>query len=142
MNPIVSCLFLRANIASSAAIAAYIVAVSTLFQAAAPLVAAETSPKRVGECVKTTIAELGSRLDGSPDSGSALLYSNGVSGVSYEVVPAIRRSRIGDPVTLCLASIPKGCPKGDDRGKVYSATNSRTQGTWSLSDSQHTCGGA
>ena len=50
--------------------------------------------------------------------------------------------RVGDPVTLCLVSIPRNCPPGDDRGKVYSAANWRTQERWSLPDSQHSCGGA
>jgi hypothetical protein len=93
-------------------------------------------------CVQTEIASLGSRLDGSPDSGSAISYANGIYGVSYDVVEAVRSSRIGDPVTLCLISLPQGCPKGDNRGKVYSATNLRTKQGWSLPDAEHTCGGA
>ena len=50
-------------------------------------------PKKAGQCVRTEISELGSRLEGSPDSGSAISYANGVTGVSYEVITAIRRSR-------------------------------------------------
>jgi hypothetical protein len=99
-------------------------------------------PRKVGQCVRTEISELGSRLEGAPDSGSAVAYANGVTGVSYDVVTALRRSRVGDPVTLCLVSIPRNCPPGDDRGKVYSAANWRTQERWSLPDSQHSCGGA
>ena len=99
-------------------------------------------PKKAGQCVRTEIGELGSRLEGSPDSGSAIAYANGVTGVSYDVITAIRRSRVGDPITLCLVSVPRNCPPGDDRGKVYSAVNGRTQERWSLPDSQHSCGGA
>ncbi len=99
-------------------------------------------PRKVGQCVRTEISELGSRLEGAPDSGSAVAYANGVTGVSYDVVTPLRRSRVGDPVTLCLVSIPRNCPPGDDRGKVYSAANWRTQERWSLPDSQHSCGGA
>ena len=99
-------------------------------------------PMRVGMCVQTEIASLGSRLDGAPDSGFAISYANNINGVSYEVVEAVRSSRVGDPVTLCLVSVPQDCPKGDDRGKVYSATNLRTKQGWSLPDAQHTCGGA
>jgi hypothetical protein len=99
-------------------------------------------PKKVGQCVRTEISELGSRLEGSPDSGSAIAYANGVTGVSYDIVTALRRSRVGDPVTLCLVSTPRNCPPGDDRGKVYSAVNGRTKERWSLPDSQHSCGGA
>ena len=92
--------------------------------------------------MRTEISELGSRLEGAPDSGSAVAYANGVTGVSYDVVTALRRSRVGDPVTLCLVSVPRNCPPGDDRGKVYSAANWRTKERWSLPDSQHSCGGA
>ena len=98
-------------------------------------------PMRVGQCVRTEISELGSRL-GTPDSGSAIAYANGIPGVSYDVIAAIRRSRVGDPVTLCLVSVPRNCPPGDDRGKVYSAANWRTKEHWSLPDSAHSCGGA
>jgi len=109
-----------------------------------PLPDADTSqaPTSVGMCVQTEIASLGSRLDGAPDSGSAISYANNIYGVSYEVVDAVRSSRVGDPVTLCLVSIPQDCPKGDDRGKVYSATNLRTRQGWSLPDAEHMCGGA
>jgi hypothetical protein len=93
-------------------------------------------------CVQTEIASLGSRLDGAPGSGSAISYANNINGVSYEVVDAVRNSRVGDPVTLCLVSVPQDCPKGDDRGKVYSATNLRTKQGWSLPDAEHMCGGA
>ena len=88
-------------------------------------------PKKAGQCVRTEISELGSRLEGSPDSGSAIAYTNGVTGVSYDIITAIRRSRVGDPITLCLVSVPRNCPPGDDRGKVYSAVNGRTQERWS-----------
>jgi hypothetical protein len=41
-----------------------------------------------------------------------------------------------------MIAIPGGCPPGDRRGKVYSTTNLRTWEAWTLSDSQHLCGGA
>ena len=116
-----------------------------LIAGAASSIAEDTKghvPKKAGQCVRTEISELGPRLEGSPDSGSAIAYANGVTGVSYDVVTALRRSRVGDPVTLCLVSIPRNCPPGDERGKVYSAVNGRTQERWSLPDSQHSCGGA
>ncbi len=114
-------------------------------EAAPPADASQISsqvPTRIGMCVQTVIANLGSRLEGAPDSGSAVSYANNIAGVSYDVVDAVRDSRVGDPVTLCLVSIPQDCPKGDDRGKVYSATNLRTRQGWSLPDSEHMCGGA
>lgn len=85
---------------------------------------------------------MGPRLDGQPSSGTGILYANGITGVSYDVIAAIHKSRVGDPITLCLVSIPSNCPPGDDRGKVYSAFNGRTKQGWSLPDSQHECGGA
>ena len=43
---------------------------------------------------------------------------------------------------MCLKSVPKHCPPGDERGKVYTVTNLRTHQSFSLSDSPHECGGA
>ena len=97
---------------------------------------------RLHQCVKTRINELGSRLENMPDSGSAVRYENGIYGVSYDMVPAVRASRVGDPVIVCLVAIPRGCPKDDDRGRRYSARNLRTGGKWTLPDAEHMCGGA
>ena len=99
-------------------------------------------PQRIGQCASTAIKNLSYRLDGIPDSGSAVAYANGGTQVSYDVIPAIHRSRRGDPVRLCLVSIPRGCPPGDDRGRTYKATNLRTGESWSAPDAQHICGGA
>ena len=102
---------------------------------------AEALPTEIGECSETTIEDIGYRL-GDPDSGSAISYANGGGQVSYDTIPEIHRSRIGDPVRLCLVSLPEDCPPGDDRGKVYSVTNLRTGESWEAPDSQHSCGGA
>ena len=97
---------------------------------------------QVDACIDTTISTVGSRLDGIPNSGSAVLYANGMSQVSYDAVPGIDHSHAGDAVHLCLVSVPQNCPPGDDRGKVYAATNKRTSETWQAPDSEHSCGGA
>ena len=102
---------------------------------------AEELPTEVGACSETTIEDIGYRL-GAPESGSAISYANGGGQVSYDTIPEIHRSRVGDPVRLCLVSIPEDCPPGDDRGKDYSATNLRTGESWEAPDSQHSCGGA
>jgi hypothetical protein len=102
---------------------------------------ADPLPTEVGACSETTIADIGYRL-GDPDTGSAISYANGGGQVSYDTIPEIHRSRIGDAVKLCLVSLPEDCPPGDDRGKIYSATNLRTGETWEAPDSQHSCGGA
>jgi len=106
-------------------------------------------PNRIGECVTTQIESVHPRLagDGPPtdedyDFGTGIGYANGGVGVSYEREEEIIRSKPGDAVTLCLISIPRHCPPGDHRGRFYTATNSRTGGTWTLPDSQHMCGGA
>ncbi len=106
-------------------------------------------PKAVGECITTTIEKISDRFGAPigdsprPDGmGSAVVFANGGSQVSYDWEAALARSRVGDKVRMCLASIPKDCPPGDDRGRRYTTTNLRTGEAWTLSDSQHMCGGA
>ena len=117
----------------------YLLAVSAVI--AAPAVAlADGLPEKVAECVETRISELGSRLKGMPDSGSAVSYENGGYGVTQEIVVPLRRARVGDRVKLCLVSIPQDCPPGDDRGRQYRALDLRTHGRWILPDAEHMCG--
>lgn len=105
-------------------------------------------PTRVGQCVKTTVKSVETRLvDGSTNepvagSGSAISLANGGYQVSYEQLAAVDSSRPGDPVEMCLVSIPRDCPPGDDRGREYRTTNLRTHKSWRLPDSEHSCGGA
>jgi uncharacterized protein YecT (DUF1311 family) len=112
------------------------------------IVATESVPLTINQCVKTHIAKITTRLvDGNTGaeisgSGSQIMYTNNIYGVSYETIEAIESSHVGDEITLCLVSIPTGCPAGDDRGKAYHATNVRTGKDWSLLDSEHMCGGA
>jgi hypothetical protein len=99
-------------------------------------------PQRIGDCVNTSVTQVGSRLEGAPNSGSAILYANGVSQVSYDAVPGIDHSKPGDGVRLCLVSLPQNCPPGDERGKIYAASNQRTNEAWQAPDAEHMCGGA
>ena len=69
-------------------------------------------------------------------------FGSGLSGLSCAFNTEVANARVDDPARTCLVSVPKGCPKGDDRGKVYTTTNLRTQESWTLADSQHLCGGA
>jgi hypothetical protein len=114
----------------------------------APEQAAKNLPRKVGECVETTIAAITDRfgkniMDPSQDSnGTRVGFANGGGQVSYDRETAIVRSRVGDKVRMCLQSVPSDCPAGDDRGKIYNTRNLRTGEAWSLSDSQHRCGGA
>ena len=105
-------------------------------------------PMRPGTCTWTKIKRLEHRLaegkDGPfvPDSGSAVTFENGGNQVSYEELDAVRHSRAGDPVLMCLVSIPQHCPKGDNRGRMYTTTNLRTWESWTMADAEHHCGGA
>ena len=103
-------------------------------------------PTAIGACVNTTIAKITSRfqndITASSDDGSAVDFANGGHQVAYEKVGPLVRSQIGDPVLMCLVALPTDCPPGDDRGRVYTTTNLRTTESWTLSDSQHSCGGA
>jgi hypothetical protein len=114
----------------------------------APPALAAGLPVRIGQCSTTTVEQVETRLvDGStnqpmPGSGSAIEFANGGYQVSYDQVPAVDRSRPGDPVSMCLVSVPRHCPPGDDRGRMYKTTNLRTRGSWTLPDAEHECGGA
>ena len=102
---------------------------------------ADPLPTEIGSCSNTTITDIGYRL-GEPDTGSAVSYANGGVQISYDTIPEIHHSKVGDTVTLCLVSLPEDCPPDDDRGKIYRATNLRTGEMWEAPDSQHSCGGA
>jgi hypothetical protein len=105
------------------------------------IVLASGLPTHIGQCAKTKIIWIGTRL-GTPGSGSAVKFANGGYQVSYSTVPAITHSQVGDRVRMCLVSVPKHCPPGDHRGKKYKTTNLRTHKHWTLYDSEHLCGGA
>lgn len=101
-------------------------------------------PQKIGECSESRIEDIGGRLEGDAnfETGTSVQFANGGSQITYDKDWGVIRSRIGDPVRICLVSVPKGCPPGDDRGKVYNTTNLRTGDGWELPDSQHMCGGA
>jgi hypothetical protein len=108
-------------------------------------------PQKVGQCVETAIRKISDRF-GKPvsplpskdgfDPGTLVVFENGGSQISYDKETSVLRSKIGDKVRMCLVEIPKDCPPGDDRGRVYNTKNLRTGEAWTLSDSQHRCGGA
>jgi len=113
--------------------------------------ASSNLPQQVGQCVETAIRKISDRfgqaLSPSPpkdgfDPGTSILFENGGFQVSYAKETSAQRSKIGDKVRMCLVEIPKDCPPGDNRGRVYNTKNLRTGEAWTLSDSQHRCGGA
>lgn len=97
---------------------------------------------KVGQCFATRVAKVETRLEGMPDSGSAISFVNGRYQVSYERVPGIVHSQVGDPVRMCVIALPQNCPVGDTRGVIYRSTNRRTGEHWQAPDSEHGCGGA
>jgi hypothetical protein len=105
-------------------------------------------PTRIGQCVMTRVGAVETRLEDSgtgkeiAGSGSAVSFENGGYQVSYDTIPALEASRRGDRVRMCLVSIPRRCPPHDARGRVYRSTDLRTGRSWTLSDSEHPCGGA
>ena len=101
-------------------------------------------PVHILTCGGSIITAIGGRLEGDTDfsTGTHVDYKNGGAGVSYEKEAAVANSKIGDHVLICLVFIPSNCPAGDDRGKIYTTTNLRTLDSWTLPDSQHSCGGA
>ena len=105
-------------------------------------------PVRKGTCVWAKISKVEQRLQEGEKgpfvagSGSAVEFANGGYQVSYEEVGAVNRSRAGDRVLMCLVAIPRHCPAGDNRGRMYTTTNLRTMESWTLPDAEHMCGGA
>lgn len=105
-------------------------------------------PTKIGQCAQTTVVKVMNRLQDGENgpfiagSGSAIVYTNNGYQVSYDQVFGIDNSHLGDKIELCLASIPSNCPAGDERGKIYSAKNLRTNESWTLPDAEHMCGGA
>lgn len=116
----------------------------SLSLAALSLARADDLPAQLGACSETTISFIGGRLEGDNnfETGTAVQFDNGGVQISYERDEGVVNSQIGDPVRICLVSIPSDCPPGDDRGKVYATTNLRTGASWEMPDSQHMCGGA
>ena len=111
-----------------------------------PVYPPDALPTEIGQCVETAIASITSRfqadINADQNDGSAISFENGGFQVSYEKEQPIIRSEVGDRVLMCLVSIPQDCPPGDDRGRIYTTTNQRTNESWTLPDSQHSCGGA
>jgi len=103
--------------------------------------------QHIGQCFSTRVLRVENRLvDGDgryvPNSGSAIAFADGHYNVSYDQLKAIDQSRPGDRVSLCVISIPRGCPSGDTRGIGYRGKNLRTGLTWRATDTEHLCGGA
>jgi len=113
-----------------------------------PEVIDDDLPNVLGHCTRTRIISItgrfGETLKWPPPkdvNGTTVRYANGANQVSYNYEEQVARSHIGDDVLLCLSTIPRHCPPGDNRGRVYSSTKIEDHSSWIMSDSQHMCGG-
>jgi hypothetical protein len=98
-------------------------------------------PTHLLTCGGGVIANVGGRLDTDFGSGTSVFYQNGRGQVSYDKITAIEIPR-GGPRSHLPCVVPSNCPAGDNQGKIYTTTNLRTLDSWTLPDSQHSCGGA
>ena len=105
--------------------------------------AASPLPSTVGQCAETAIAELGVNPTGAPGGGSTIRYANGGMQISFDKLDELETARIGDPIRICLIFQAKDCQPGDERGRVYRATNLRTGLSWEAPNTlMHNCAGA
>lgn len=100
--------------------------------------ALSVAPKNVNDCVMTKVAKIGSEVEGSLDSGSAIEYLNKVKQLSDQKIPQIDTAKVGDIVRVCLDALPT-CERWKYRGNVYSANNITGGFMWTLSDSIEKC---
>jgi hypothetical protein len=107
-------------------------------------------------CADSRVTSVGYRLEGAPDSGSAVGFATtlGVSSfkgehagvVGYDTIPTIAREHPGDRVQVCLKSTPRKSqycdPSKDSRGRIYRVYDYRQHASYSGMNSEHDCGGA
>lgn len=103
-------------------------------------------PLEVGECAKTTVTSISSRLEGEAGSGSAIAFENDTNIVGYDIVPEIENSKVGDTVKVCRQKpepdFYETCPPSgnkDDWAVLYSVYNFRTKETFSGANASHIC---
>lgn len=115
-------------------------------------------PKKVGDCVDSSIAKKLTRFEdavaGEVGGEVAVQLKNGVSLYIQSIanLPSSENADKymfstndflkGDKVKLCLLELPTDCQKGDDRGKIYSVTNYKNTMSFMGVDAWHLCGGA
>ncbi len=103
-------------------------------------------PTRVGQCSETFVALVRARLfngvtgESIAGSGTSIQFTNGVYLHSHNNIATADASKPSDKVKMCLNSVPKNCPPGDNRGKFYKVVNYRTRGSFTMRDSNDPCG--
>lgn len=99
----------------------------------------------VGACFSTRVVRVTTHLPVGrrASRGTEVHYRDGhVQVSSYDRIDAAERSRRGDPISLCVVSVPAKCPAGDFRGVMYRATDLRTRLSWVMRNALNGCGGA
>lgn len=115
-------------------------------------------PKTVGDCVETILMSKNTRFEGvvAGDTGGEVnvMFDNEIALYIQEIQDLPKSTNVdkymystsdfaeGDSMKLCLLALPKDCPKGDDRGKVYSVHSHKNNKTFTGVDAWHLCGGA
>jgi hypothetical protein len=110
------------------------------------------------QCVNTKISKTEFYFPGQAGSGYVVIFAStlgvGRFANTYATIvdryssagSPISRARAGDAIKLCLTQTPQagqGCdPNKDNRGRIYSAYDSRLRATFSGANSNHGCGGA
>jgi hypothetical protein len=95
----------------------------------------------VGQCALTSVEKF-LQVSDLLTTAHAIFYQNGLTQYALTDKDPFRKAKTGDAVKVCLVAVPQDCPRGDDRGKTYRATDLRTNRTWTLPDDMHRCGGA
>ena len=138
----------------SASLAGLLMTVESLGTVAAK--AADQPPRTLGACSSSTVQSKRFRMAPSPGdpnykpsenpAGKEVLISlnNGIGvyagdGDAFILSPDFAP---GHRVKVCLVEVPKNCPPGDNRGKIYTLRDRETGRTVRGIDSWHLCGGA
>lgn len=102
--------------------------------------------ERPGRCAKTKITKVTTRFgepadDSNVDAGTAIEFENGSRQVSYNR-DGLYGVKPGQLAVVCMMSRLHDCPEGDDRGNLLLTFDLETRTQWTLTDTQHMCGGA
>jgi hypothetical protein len=79
--------------------------------------------------------------DSNADAGTAIEFENGSHQVSYDR-DGLYGVKRGQLAVVCMMSRLHDWPEGDDRGILLLTFDLETRTQWTLTDTQHMCGGA
>lgn len=115
-------------------------------------------PKKPGDCMDSTLLGKATRFEGAvagQAGGEVFVQVTKDIHLYVQTVPNFPASESidaymystpdfvkGDKISLCLLELPRDCPPGDERGKIYSVTNIKNNKSFVGIDAWHICGGA